>query len=87
MDDSKIARLRRRYQGLSRVAAAINDLYIYGIYPGNFPHLTSKLEEAKDHVKQVILETKKEITIIEGVEPVDDQPTDPLRSGIDSYRV
>jgi len=47
MDDSKIARLRRRYQGLSRISAAINDLYLYGIYPGNFPNLTADLEEAK----------------------------------------
>ncbi len=38
--DSKIQRLKRRYQGLSRVAAAINDLYIYGVYPSNFPNLT-----------------------------------------------
>ncbi len=29
--DSKVQRLKRRYQGLSRVAAAINDLYIYGV--------------------------------------------------------
>ena len=26
--DSKVQRLKRRYQGLSRVAASINDLYI-----------------------------------------------------------
>ena len=36
--DSKVQRLKRRYQGLSRVAAAINDLYIYGVYPSNFPN-------------------------------------------------
>lgn len=76
--DTKIARLRRRYQGLSRVAAAINDLYIYGIYPGNFPNLVARLEEAKDLVKNVIAETKQEIATIEGVEPIDDIPTDPL---------
>ena len=28
--DSKVARLKKRYQGLARVTAAINDLYIYG---------------------------------------------------------
>ena len=61
MDDSKIARLRRRYQGLSRISAAINDLYLFGIYPGNFPNLTADLEEAKDKVKEVIQETKKDI--------------------------
>ena len=59
--DSKIQRLKRRYQGLSRVAAAINDLYIYGVYPSNFPNLTTVLEQAKDHCKEIIKETKKEI--------------------------
>ena len=29
--DNKTQRLKRRYQGLARVAAAINDLYIYGV--------------------------------------------------------
>ena len=47
--DSKVQRLKRRYQGLSRVAAAVNDLYIYGVYPSNFPNLTVVLEQAKDH--------------------------------------
>jgi hypothetical protein len=88
MDDSKIARLRRRYQGLSRISAAINDLYLYGIYPGNFPNLTAELEQAKDKVKEVIQETKKDIATIEGCEPVDDQPTDPFKSElIDKYTV
>ena len=63
--DSKIQRLKRRYQGLSRVAAAINDLYIYGVYPSNFPNLTTVLEQAKDHCKEIIKETKKEIAFIE----------------------
>jgi hypothetical protein len=93
--DSKLARLKHRYQGLSRVAAAINDLYIYGIYPGNFPNLTARLEEAKDLVKAEITETKKEIASIEGFEPTDEQPTDPLKQEktkdwkeiIDNYRV
>jgi len=89
--DSKIARLRHRYQGLSRVAAAINDLYIYGIYPGNFPILTNELEKAKDIVKEAIQETKKDIAAIEGFEPADPEPTDPLKSDmkniLDNYRV
>ena len=55
--DSKVQRLKRRYQGLSRVAAAINDLYIYGVYPSNYPNLTTVLEQAKDHTKQIIKET------------------------------
>ena len=63
--DSKVQRLKRRYKGLSRVAAAINDLYIYGVYPSNFPNLTVVLEQAKDHCKEIIKETKKEIAFIE----------------------
>lgn len=63
--DNKAQRLKRRYQGLSRVAAAINDLYIYGVYPSNFPNLTVVLEQAKDHCKEIIKETKKEIAFIE----------------------
>ena len=63
--DNKTQRLKRRYQGLSRVAAAINDLQIYGVYPSNFPNLTTVLEQAKDHCKKIIKETKKEIALIE----------------------
>ena len=63
--DSKVQRLKRRYQGLSRVAASINDLYIYGVYPSNFPNLTVVLEQAKDHCKELIKETKAEIAFIE----------------------
>ena len=63
--DNKIQRLKRRYQGLSRVAASINDLYIYGVYPSNYPNLTTVLEQAKDHCKEIIKETKKEIAFIE----------------------
>ena len=63
--DSKIQRLKRRYQGLSRVAASINDLSIYGVSTSNYPNLTVVLEQAKDHVKEIIKETKKEIAFIE----------------------
>ena len=63
--DSRLARMRKRLQGLQRVAAAINDLYIYGVYPSNFPNLTTALEQAKDHCKEIIKETKKEIAFIE----------------------
>jgi len=63
--DSKIQRLKRRYQGLSRIAASINDLWIYGVSPANYPNLTTVLEQAKDHVKEIIKETKKEIAFIE----------------------
>ena len=63
--DSKIQRLKRRYQGLARVAAAINDLSIYGVFTSNYPNLTIVLEQAKDHCKEIIKETKKEIALIE----------------------
>ena len=63
--DSKVMRLKKRYQGLSRVAAAINDLSIYGVFTSNYPNLTIVLEQAKDHCKEIIKETKKEIALIE----------------------
>ena len=63
--DSKIQRLKKRYQGLARVAAVINDLSIYGVFTSNYPNLTIVLEQAKDHCKQIIKETKKEIALIE----------------------
>ena len=67
--DSKVARLKKRYQGLARVTAAINDLYIYGVYPSNYPNLTTVLEQAKDHTKNIIKETKKEIALFD--DPID----------------
>ena len=62
--DNKAQRLKRRYQGLSRVAAAINDLYIYGIYESNFPALMDKLNEAKDACKEELRDTHIEIVSI-----------------------
>ena len=77
--DNKILRLKKRYQGLARVAAAINDLYIYGVYPSNYPNLTTVLEQAKDHVKEIIKDTKKEIAVIEDPPSTYDlTPTDNL---------
>ena len=67
--DSKVTRLKKRYQGLSRVTAAINDLYIYGVYPSNYPNLSTVLEQAKDHTKAIIKETKKEIALYD--DPMD----------------
>ena len=55
-DDSRHTRLQKRFKGLSRVASAISDLYIYGIYEQNFPVLVSKLDEAKVLVKKEITE-------------------------------
>ncbi len=67
--DNTLARMRKRLQGLQRVAAAINDLYIYGVYPSNYPNLTTVLEQAKDHTKEIIKETKKEIAVFD--DPMD----------------
>ena len=67
--DNRLTRMRKRLQGLQRVAAAINDLYIYGVYPSNYPNLTTVLEQAKDHTKQIIKETKKEIALFD--DPMD----------------
>ena len=67
--DSRLARMRKRLQGLQRVAAAINDLYIYGVYPSNYPNLSTVLEQAKDHTKEIIKETKKEIALFD--DPLD----------------
>ena len=77
--DTKIARLAKRYKGLSRVAAAMNDLYIYGIYESNFPHLMEILNSAKDHIKVVIKDTKEEIEMSgDGLTVRDTEATDPL---------
>lgn len=66
--DNKLTRLSKRYKGLARVAASINDLYIYGIYESNFPNLMKTLDLAKDHVKSEIQKTKDEIEMISGFE-------------------
>ena len=67
--DNRLTRMRKRLQGLQRVAADINDLYIYGFYPSNYPNLTTVLEQAKDHTKHIIKETKKEIALFD--DPMD----------------
>ena len=59
--DQKILRLEKRHKGLSRVTAAINDLYIYGVYESNFPDLMEKLNEAKDSCKEELRDTHIEI--------------------------
>lgn len=63
--DSRILRLRKQYQGLSRLMTSISDLYIYGIYPQNYPNLSVVLDQTKDHVKQILKETKAEIAQLE----------------------
>jgi len=84
--DSEVTRLEKRQRGLQRVATAINDLTIYGIYPTNFPKLVSVLEHAKDHVKAEITSTKKRIIELGG-QTVEETATDPLiqNSIIDEY--
>ena len=64
--DSEVARLEKRQRGLQRVASAINDLTIYGIYPTNFPKLVGALEHSKDHIKAEIQATKKRIIELGG---------------------
>ena len=77
--DSETLRLEKRQRGLQRVATAINDLSIYGIYPTNFQKLIQVLEHAKDHIKSEILATKKRM--LENSElKVEEVYTDPLKT-------
>ncbi|MBT6867696.1 MAG: hypothetical protein HOA67_01685 [Candidatus Marinimicrobia bacterium] len=77
--DSETLRLEKRQRGLQRVATAINDLSIYGIYPTNFPKLIQVLEHAKDHIKAEILATKKRM--VEKSELIIEEVyTDPLKT-------
>ena len=87
--DNEVTRLEKRQSGLQRVATAINDLTIYGIYPTNFPKLVNALEHSKDHIKAEIQSTKKRIIELGG-ETVEETWTDPLVNEfkdkiIDSY--
>jgi len=75
--DNEITRLEKRQSGLQRVATAINDLTIYGIYPTNFPKLVSALEHSKDHLKAEIQATKKRIIELGG-QTIEEVFTDPL---------
>ena len=51
-------------RGLNRVTSAINDLSIYGIFYGNYPELVRVLEDAKDHVKVELKQSKERLEII-----------------------
>ena len=64
--DSEVARLEKRQRGLQRVASAINDLTIYGIFSTNFPKLVGALEHSKDHIKVELQATKKRIVELGG---------------------
>ena len=75
--DNEVTRLEKRQRGLQRVASAINDLTIYGIYPTNFPKLVGALEHSKDHLKAEIQSTKKRIIELGG-DAVEEVYTNPL---------
>ena len=77
--DSEVLRLEKRQRGLQRVATAINDLTIYGIYPTNFPKLVKAAEHFKDHLKAEISATKKRIIELGGND-IEEVFTDPLRN-------
>jgi hypothetical protein len=64
MIDQKLLRLEKRHKGLARVTAAINDLYIYGVYESNFPALMEKLNDAKDGCREELRDTHVEIVAI-----------------------
>ena len=66
LPDSEVIRLEKRQRGLQRVASAINDLTIYGIFSTNFPKLVGALEHSKDHIKVEIQATKKRIIELGG---------------------
>ena len=64
MVDQKLLRLEKRHKGLARVTAAINDLYIYGVYESNYPALMDTLNDAKDACKDELRDTHIEIVAI-----------------------
>ena len=66
LPDNEVTRLEKRQRGLQRVASAINDLTIYGIFSTNFPKLVGALEHSKDHIKVELQATKKRIIELSG---------------------
>ena len=62
--EQKLLRLEKRHKGLARVTAAINDLYIYGVYESNYPALMDTLNEAKDACKDELRDTHVEIVSV-----------------------
>tara|TARA_E500000318_G_scaffold107180_1_gene116138 strand:- start:64 stop:333 length:270 start_codon:yes stop_codon:yes gene_type:complete len=63
--DNKSTRLQKRLKGLGRAIAGLDELYLYGVYPQNYPHLSIVVEECKDHLKRAAKDTKFEITELE----------------------
>lgn len=64
MSEQKLLRLEKRHKGLARVTAAVNDLYIYGVYESNYPALMDVLNGAKDACKDELRDTHIEIVSI-----------------------
>ena len=60
-NEGKLLRLEKRHKGLARVTAAVNDLYIYGVYESNYPALMETLNLAKDSCKEELRDTHVEI--------------------------
>ena len=75
--DNEVTRLEKRQRGLQRVASAINDLTIYGIFSTNFPKLVGALEHSKDHIKVELQATKKRIVELGG-NTIEEVYTSPL---------
>ena len=84
LPDSEVARLEKRQRGLQRVASAINDLTIYGIFSTNFPKLVNALEHSKDHIKVELQATKKRIVELGG-NTIEEVYTNPLIPKQESY--
>jgi|TARA_R110002033_G_scaffold113206_1_gene158451 hypothetical protein len=63
-NEGKLLRLEKRHKGLARVTAAINDLYIYGVYESNYPALMDTLNLAKDACKEELRDTHIEIVSV-----------------------
>ena len=63
--DGKSTRLQKRLKGLGRAIAGLDELYLYGVYPQNYPNLSIVVEECKDHLKKAAKDTKIEITELE----------------------
>ena len=72
--EQKLLRLEKRHRGLSRICAAINDVYIYGVYESNFPALMEKLNEAKDACKEELRDTHIEIVAATKANEILQQP-------------
>ena len=82
--DNEVTRLEKRQRGLQRVASAINDLTIYGIFNTNFPKLVGALEHSKDHIKVELQATKKRIVELGG-NTIEEVYTSPLTPKQESY--